>query len=123
MHLAAACSKTLKVHRSINRWRSCALLHYSFSCKENADSSGTCPQCRLNTYLDMLQPYTVLQIEHLQLNIVLQQDAVSLYWALPVRSCLNEKFPARWIDRDGPLLWPQQLDIFCATKGARTEVL
>ena len=58
------------------------------------------------TYLDMVQLYAVHQIQHLQLHIVLRLDGAPLRWGLPVRAYLDEKFPRRWISREGPLVLP-----------------
>jgi hypothetical protein len=60
----------------------------------------------INTYLDMVQLYAVHQIQHLQLHIVLRLDGAPLRWGLPVRAYLDEKFPGRWISREGPLVLP-----------------
>lgn len=48
----------------------------------------------------------VTQIEHLQSQIIMQQDGALLHWCLLVLAYLNEKFPTRWIGREGLLSWP-----------------
>ena len=53
-------------------------------------------------YLDLLQFYVIPQLEHLQPNILFQQDGAPPHWSLNVREYLDNVFPNRWIGRDGP---------------------
>ena len=57
-------------------------------------------------YLDMLQEFAVPQLEHLQPDVIFQQDGAPPHWSLNVRQFLDEKFPGRWVGRDGPIPWP-----------------
>ena len=57
-------------------------------------------------YLDLLQFYVIPQLEHLQPNILFQQDGAPPHWSLDVREYLDNVFPNRWIGRDGPISWP-----------------
>ena len=62
--------------------------------------------------MNMLEGFAFTQIEDLQPDIIFQHDGTPHHWALVVRAVLNEKFPGRWIGRDGPTAWsPQSPDI------------
>lgn len=67
-----------------------------------------------DVYLDMLQEFAVLQLEHLQPDVTFQQDGAPTYWPLNVCQILDDKFPDRWIGQDGPILWPPRLPDFTA---------
>lgn len=58
------------------------------------------------TYLDMLEQYAFPQVEHLQPNLLFQQDGAPPHWSLDVRRALDATFPGRWVGRDGPIRWP-----------------
>ena len=57
-------------------------------------------------YLDMLEHYSVPQLEEFQPRVVFQQDGAPPHWGLVVRNFLDATFPNRWIGRDGPTNWP-----------------
>ncbi len=57
-------------------------------------------------YMNMLEGFAFPQIEDLQPDIIFQQDGAPPHWTVVVRAVLNEKFPGRWIGRDGPTAWP-----------------
>lgn len=59
-----------------------------------------------NVYLDMLTEYVIPQLEDMQPNVIFQQDGAPPHWGLAVRDFLNQRFPGRWIGRDGPISWP-----------------
>lgn len=54
----------------------------------------------------MLELYAFPQLEHLQLDVLFQQDGAPPHWSLHVRRALDDTFPGRWIGRDGPTDWP-----------------
>ncbi|KAJ4447402.1 hypothetical protein ANN_09409 [Periplaneta americana] len=49
------------------------------------------------TYLDMLEQFFFPQTEHLQPNVLFQQDGAPQYWFNDVRTTLDNVFPGRWI--------------------------
>lgn len=59
-------------------------------------------------YLDLLERFVFPQLQEFQPNILFQQDGAPPHWSLEVRQRLNNKFPDRWIGRDGPTEWPPQ---------------
>ena len=64
------------------------------------------------TYLDVTTEQMSPQLEQYQLQVIFQQVGAPPYWGLEVRQFLNETFPDRWIERDGPIPWPtRSLDI------------
>lgn len=57
-------------------------------------------------YQHMLEHYFLPQLSRRQkASIIFQQDGAPPHWGLHVRTFLNEKFPNRWIGRDGPFHW------------------
>ena len=57
-------------------------------------------------YLDLLAEYVWPQLEQYQPLVIFQQDGAPPHWGLVVRQFLNDTFPERWIERDGPIPWP-----------------
>ena len=60
-------------------------------------------------YLDLLAEYVWPQLEQYQPLVIFQQDGAPPHWGLVVRQFLNDTFPERWIERDGPIPWPPRL--------------
>lgn len=63
---------------------------------------------RYHTFLQQLLP-RYLQRDAPGVNgrvIWLQQDGAPPHWSLRVRRLLNDRYPDRWIGRDGPIAWP-----------------
>ncbi|KAJ4432703.1 hypothetical protein ANN_21340 [Periplaneta americana] len=58
------------------------------------------------TYLDILVQFFFPQIEHLQPNILFQQDGAPPHWFNDVRTTLYNMFPGRWIGRGELIAWP-----------------
>ena len=71
------------------------------------------------------------QLEQHQPQFIFQQNGALPHWGLQVRQFLNDRFPERWIGRDGPIpwlsrspditpldffLWGYVKDIVCPTK-------
>jgi hypothetical protein len=63
------------------------------------------------SYLSMLNNYFYPIFRRLpnKQSLFLMQDGASPHNALEVRDWLNQKFPARWIGRRGPIEWPARL--------------
>jgi hypothetical protein len=57
-------------------------------------------------YSDILENFAVPQVEDLQSTVACQQAGTPPHWAPVVRRFLDEKFPGRWIGRDGQTIWP-----------------
>jgi len=58
------------------------------------------------SYPDRLENFAVPQVEDLQSTVACQQAGTPPHWAPVVRKFLDEKFPGRWIGRDGQTIWP-----------------
>lgn len=60
------------------------------------------------SYLAMLEEQFWPEVEPLveAHQLYFQQDGASAHYAKQVRDWLDEKFPARWIGRRGPIEWP-----------------
>lgn len=67
---------------------------------------------RLNgdTYKEFLENHlpSLLEDVNLQLRrtMIFQNDGAPCHYATQVRNYLNERFPNRWIGRNGPIRWP-----------------
>jgi len=63
-----------------------------------------------NTYLDLLTDQLPHLLENVDLEITrrifFQQDGASPYFARIVRRFLDERYPNRWIGREGLIAWP-----------------
>jgi hypothetical protein len=55
-------------------------------------------------YLAMLKTFLWPKIRYQRMYF--QQDGASSHYAVPVRDWLDEKLPARWLGRRGPIEWP-----------------
>ena len=60
----------------------------------------------LQIYLDVLTEYMSPQLEQYQTQVIFQQDTAPPHWGLKICQFLNETFPDRWIECDGPIPWP-----------------
>lgn len=61
-------------------------------------------------YLDMLEMYVFPQIDEIErekgIEVTFQQDGAPCHYSLIVQEALNNRFPDRWIGRNGPIMWP-----------------
>lgn len=59
------------------------------------------------SYKAMLVDFFIPQLKRRRkfASTIFQQDGAPPHWSLEVRSLLNQKFPGRWIGRDGPFHW------------------
>lgn len=61
-------------------------------------------------YLEFLENSLPVLLEDLPLNVrrnlIFQNDGCPAHCRITVRQFLDEKFPNRWIGRNGPILWP-----------------
>jgi hypothetical protein len=58
-------------------------------------------------YLDMLENFVFPQIAEVD-GLIFQQDGTPPHFGAIVRTALDERFPGRWIGREGPINWPQR---------------
>ena len=63
-----------------------------------------CEQLALSVAVHHLavRRYAIPQLQEFQPWVLFEQDGAPPHWELIVRTFLDETFPNRWIDRDGP---------------------
>jgi len=63
-------------------------------------------------YLEFLENDLPAYLENVplavRLNLWYQQEGAPAHYTRIVRMFLNQRFPNRWIGRDGPVLWPSK---------------
>jgi hypothetical protein len=57
------------------------------------------------SYQNILKNYAVIRIPW---GCIFQQGGNSSHYASPVKVCLNQYFPGKWIGRGGPITWPSR---------------